>query len=159
MNKNRLRFALGLFLVLMQILINLYVNELNINIDFIFLILIYYISSKCNFLKSLLLATLIGWSTDILNSQIIGVFGFSRVVIAFAIFEIIVFIDFKRLTFTFLFIFLSLSLSNLVANLFLLLINGYDLSAGMLIYQPLLTGMVAVLLVSSDRIKEAINVY
>jgi|GEM_PF-524931 len=159
MNNNRLRFALGLFLVLMQILVNLYVNELNINIDFIFLILIYNISSRGNFLKSMLMATLIGWSTDILNSQIIGVFGFSRVVIAYAIFEIIVFIDFKRLTFTFLFIFLSLSLSNLVANLFLLFINGYALSAGMLIYQPLLTGMVAVLLVSSNRIKEAINVY
>ncbi|MEN8223190.1 MAG: hypothetical protein ABFR36_08015 [Acidobacteriota bacterium] len=159
MNKRRLRFVLGLFLVLMQIVVNLYLNELNINIDFIFLILIYYISSRGNFLKAMLLATLIGWSTDILNSQIIGVFGFSRVVIAYFIFEIIVFIDFKRLTFTFLFIFLSLSLSNLVANLFLLFINGYDLSVGMLIYQPLLTGMVAVLLVSSNRIKEAINVY
>ena len=142
----------------MQILVNLYLNEFNINIDFLFLILI-YISSKGNFMKSLIAATIVGWGTDLLNSQIIGVFGFSRVVIAYIIFEIIVFIDFKRLSFTFLFIFFSLSLSNLVANLFLLFINDYGLSVGMIIYQPLLTGMFAVILVSSDRIKEAINVY
>ena len=147
-----------LFLILMQILVNLYLNEFSINIDFIFLILI-YISSRGNFLKAMVVATIIGWMTDLLNSQIIGVFGFSRVVIAYIIFELIVFIDFKRLTFTFLFIFLSLSLSNLIANLFLLFINNYGLSVGMIIYQPLLTGIFAVLLVSSDRIKEAINVY
>lgn len=143
---------------MMQILVNLYLNEFNINIDFLFLILI-YISSRGNFLKSLIIATFLGWTTDLLNSQIIGVFGFSRVVIAYIIFEIIVFIDFKRLSFTFLFIFFSLSLSNLVASLFLLFINDYGLSVGMIIYQPLLTGMFAVILVSSDRIKEAINVY
>ncbi len=159
MSKRQFRFALGLLLVILQILVSLYLNELNINIDFIFLILIYYVSSRGNFLKSMLLATLIGWSTDILNSQIMGVFGFSRVVIVYVIFEIIVFIDFKRLTFTFLFIFLSLSISNLIANLFLLFINGYGLSAGMLVYQPLLTGMFAVLLVSSKKIKKVINVY
>ena len=142
----------------MQILVNLYLNEFNINIDFLFLILI-YISSKGNFMKSLIAATIVGWGTDLLNSQIIGVFGFSRVVIAYIIFEIIVFIDFKRLSFTFLFIFFSLSISNLVASLFLLFINDYGLSVGMIIYQPLLTGMFAVILVNSDRIKEAINVY
>lgn len=147
-----------LFLLVMQILINLYLNEFSINIDFIFLILI-YISSRGNFLKAMVVATFIGWMTDLLNSQIIGVFGFSRVLITYIIFELIVFIDFKRLTFTFLFIFLSLSLSNLIANLFLLFINNYGLSVGMIIYQPLLTGLFAVLLVSSDRIKEAINVY
>ena len=110
-------------------------------------------------MKSLIAATIVGWGTDLLNSQIIGVFGFSRVVIAYIIFEIIVFIDFKRLSFTFLFIFFSLSISNLVASLFLLFINDYGLSVGMIIYQPLLTGMFAVILVNSDRIKEAINVY
>lgn len=158
MTKRQFRFTLALFLVLMQILVNLYLNEFNINIDFLFLILI-YISSKGNFLKFLIIATLLGWTTDILNSQIIGVFGFSRVVIAYIIFEIIVFIDFKRLSFTFLFIFFALSFSNLIANLFLLFINDYGLSVGMIIYQPLLTGIFAVILVSSDRIKEAINVY
>ena len=158
MTKRQFRFTLALFLVLMQILVNLYLNEFNINIDFLFLILI-YISSRGNFLKSLIIATFLGWTTDLLNSHIIGVFGFSRVVIAYIIFEIIVFIDFKRLSFTFLFIFFSLSLSNLVASLFLLFINDYGLSVGMIIYQPLLTGMFAVILVSSDRIKEAINVY
>ncbi|MCK5221657.1 MAG: hypothetical protein KAR14_08760 [Candidatus Aminicenantes bacterium] len=158
MTKRQFRFTLALFLVMMQILVNLYLNEFNINIDFLFLILI-YISSRGNFLKSLIIATFLGWTTDLLNSQIIGVFGFSRVVIAYIIFEIIVFIDFKRLSFTFLFIFFSLSLSNLVASLFLLFINDYGLSVGMIIYQPLLTGMFAVILVSSDRIKEAINVY
>lgn len=142
----------------MQIIVNLYLNEFNINIDFLFLILI-YISSKGNFMKSLIIATLLGWTTDLLNSQIIGVFGFSRVVIVYIIFEIIVFIDFKRLSFTFLFIFFALSFSNLIASLFLLFINDYGLSVGMIIYQPLLTGMFAVILVSSDRIKEAINVY
>lgn len=147
-----------LFLLLMQIIVNLYLNEFNINIDFIFLILI-YTSSRGNFLKLMIIATLVGWMTDLLNSQIIGVFGFSRVVIAYFIFEIIAFIDFKRVTFTFLFIFFSLSLSNLIANLFLLFINNFGISVVMIIYQPLLTGMVAVLFVNSDRIKEAINVY
>jgi len=158
MNKRQLRFALALFLVLLQIMVNLYLNEFNINIDFLFLILI-YISSKGNFIQTMIIATLIGWGTDTLNTQIVGIFGFSRAVITYAIFEIIVFIDFKRLSFTFLFIFLSLSLSNLIANLFLLVINNYSLSVGMLIYQPLLTGMFAVILLSSDRVKEAINVY
>jgi len=158
MNKRQLRFALALFLVLLQIMVNLYLNEFNINIDFLFLILI-YISSKGNFIQAMIIATLIGWGTDTLNTQIVGIFGFSRVVITYVIFEIIVFIDFKRLSFTFLFIFLSLSLSNLIANLFLLVINNYSLSVGMLIYQPLLTGMFAVILLSSDRVKEAINVY
>ncbi|MCK5004786.1 MAG: hypothetical protein KAS21_06850 [Candidatus Aminicenantes bacterium] len=158
MTKRQFRFTLALFLILLQILVNLYLNEFNINIDFLFLILI-YISSKGNFMKSLIAATIVGWGTDLLNSQIIGVFGFSRVVIAYIIFEIIVFIDFKRLSFTFLFIFFSLSISNLVASLFLLFINDYGLSVGMIIYQPLLTGMFAVILVNSDRIKEAINVY
>jgi hypothetical protein len=107
----------------------------------------------------MIVATIVGWSIDLFNSQILGVFGFSRVVIAFIIFEIIIFIDFKKLSFSFLFIFISLSLSNLIANLFLIMISNYGLSIGMLVYQPLLTGMFAVLLVSSDRIKEAINVY
>ena len=158
MNKRQFRFTLALFLILMQLLVNLYLNEFNINIDFLFLILI-YISSRGLFMRSMTAATLLGWTTDLLNSQIIGVFGFSRVVIIYIIFEIIVFIDFKRLSFTFLFIFLSLSISNLIASLFLLFINDYGLSVGMIIYQPLLTGMFAVILMSSDRIKEAINVY
>jgi len=158
MTKRQFRFTLALFLILMQIIVNLYLNEFNINIDFLFLILI-YVSSRGNFLKSLILATILGWTTDLLNSQIIGVFGFSRVVIVYIIFEIIVFIDFKRLSFTFLFIFFALSISNLIASLFLLFINDYGLSVGMIIYQPLLTGMFAVILVNSDRIKEAIDVY
>ncbi len=158
MNKRRFRFVLVLFLMLLQVLVNLYLNEFNINIDFVFLILVYF-ASRRNFLSSMIVATIVGWSIDLFNSQILGVFGFSRVVIAFIIFEIIIFIDFKKLSFSFLFIFISLSLSNLIANLFLIMISNYGLSIGMLVYQPLLTGMFAVLLVSSDRIKEAINVY
>jgi len=158
MSKGQFRIAIFFFLIFMQILVNLYLNEYNINIDFLFLILI-YISSKEHFLKAMIAATLIGWATDTLNSQIVGIFGFSRVVITYAIFEIIVFIDFKRLSFTIMFVFLSLSASNLIANLFLLVINNYSMSAGLLLVQPLLTGMFAVLLISSDRVKEAINVY
>jgi len=158
MNKRRFRLILALFLILMQIAINVYLNEYNINIDFIFLILI-FTASRGNFLKSMTIATLVGWATDLLNSHIIGIFGFSRVLIAYIIFEIITIIDFKRLSFTFLFVFFSLCISNFVANLFLLFINNYGLSLGMIVYQPLLTGMFAVLLVSSDKIKETIDVY
>jgi rod shape-determining protein MreD len=158
MNKRRLRIALALLLLSLQILVNIHLSKFNINIDFIFLILI-YITSRGNFLKSMLAATLIGWATDILSGHILGVYGFARVIVTFLIFEIIVFIDFKRLSFTFIFVFASLSLSNLIANLFFLLIRNFGLSSGLLIYQPLLTGMFAVLLITSDRIKEAINVY
>ena len=158
MNKTRIRLLLLFFLITMQVLFNIHLNKLNINIDFIFLILI-YVTSRGNFLKTMITATLIGWVTDILSGHIVGVFGFSRVMIAFLIFEIIVFVDFKKLSFTFIFMFLSLSLSNLIANLFLMFINNFGLSPGMLIYQPVLTAMFTVLLVSSDRIKEAVDVY
>ncbi len=158
MSKKRFRLILAFYLIIMQIAVNVYLNKYNINIDFIFLILI-FIASKGNFLKLMTFATLIGWATDLLNSHVIGVFGFSRVLIAYVIFEIIAVIDFKRLSFTFIFVFLSLAISNFVANLFLLFINDYGLSVTMIIYQPLLTGMFAVLLLSSDRIKKTINVY
>ncbi len=158
MNKTRVRIIIGTTLVFLQILFNIYLNKYNINIDFVFLILIYF-SSKDNFLKAMIIATIVGWTTDLMNSQIVGVFGFARVMIAFLIFELINFIDFKRLSFTFLFIFFSLSFSNLIANIFLIFINDYGLSAGMLLHQPILTGMFSVLLISSDKIKESINVY
>ena len=159
MTKQNIRIFLAFSLIVLQILFNLFLNQLHINIDFIFLILLYYILSRRNFIQAMLVATIVGWSTDLLTSHIVGLFGFSRVVIAFAIYEIIVFIDFKRLSFTFAFVFLSLALSNLIASFFLLVIHGYPLSAGLILHQPVLTGMFAVLLISSDRVKEAVNVY
>lgn len=158
MTKIQFRAVFVVFLLLMQIIINRYVNEYNINIDFLFLILV-FISTRDSFFRTIIVAALIGWATDILSGNVLGVYGFSRVVIAFLLFEIIKFVDFKKLSFTFIIIFASLSLSNLIANIFLIFIYNFNFSISLLIFQPFLTSLLAVLFISSKQLQKTLNVY
>ncbi len=158
MTKIQFRAVFVVFLLLMQIIINRYVNEYNINIDFLFLILV-FVSTRDSFIKTIIVAALIGWATDILSGNVLGVYGFSRVVIAFLLFEIIKFVDFKKLSFTFIIIFASLSLSNLIANIFLIFIYNFNFSISLLIFQPILTSLLAVLFISSKKLQKTLNVY
>ena len=158
MTKIQFKTLFVIFLILMQIVINRYVNEYNINIDFLFLILV-FISTRDSFIKIIVVASLIGWATDIFSGNVLGVYGFSRVAVAFLLFEIIKFVDFKKLSFTFVIIFTSLSLSNLIANIFLIFIYNFNFSISLLLFQPLLTSLLAVLFISSKKLQKTLNVY
>ena len=106
----------------------------------------------------MLWGTVIGWVTDFLSGGIIGVFGFSRTLTAFLVHEIHRFVDLNKNTFVFLFILLTLSFSNLVANFFYFFIHRYPIEPGMILRQPLLTALVGVLIISSIKIKDILDV-
>ncbi|MEN8154658.1 MAG: rod shape-determining protein MreD [Acidobacteriota bacterium] len=158
MTKKQFRLIFAILLLFMQIVINRSLNEYNINIDFLFLILV-FVSFRDNFIRTIIVATIIGWITDVLSSNVLGVYGFSRVVIAFLLFEIVKYIDFKKLSFTFIIVFSSLSISNLIANIFFLFIYNYSFSVSLLVFQPLLTSLLAVLLITSGKLQKTLNVY
>ena len=63
----------------MQIIVNRYASVLNLNLDLIFLILVYF-AIKSDFYRCILVATVIGLVTDYISMNIFGVFGFSRTV-------------------------------------------------------------------------------
>ena len=153
------KFKIGILIALLafQILMDRYVHTLKFNVDFLYLILI-YISVRSGFLKTMLWSTLIGWVTDFLSGGIVGIFGFSRALIAFLVHEVHRFVDLNKNTFVFLFIMLSLSFSNLVANFFLYFIHSYPIEAGLVVRQPILTAIVGVLLISPNKMKDLLDV-
>jgi rod shape-determining protein MreD len=109
--------------------------------------------------KTVVSATLIGWIMDSLIGGIVGVFGFSRAIIAFFLNEFNRFLDLRKKVFVFLLIFVSLSISNLIANVFFHLIFGYDLELGMILRQPLLTAILGLLIITPARVREYLDVY
>ena len=153
------KFKIGILIALLasQILMDRYVHNLKFNVDFLYLILI-YVSVRSGFLQTMLWSTLIGWATDFLSGGIIGIFGFSRALIAFLVHEVHRFVDLNKNTFVFLFILLSLSFSNLVANFFLYFIHSYPIEPGLVIRQPILTAIVGVLLISPNKMKDLLDV-
>ena len=155
--KQKVKIGLLFALLAAQILFDRYVHIFKFNIDFLYLVLI-YISVRSGFIKTMLWGTAIGWVTDFLSGGILGVFGFSRTLTAFLIHETHRFVDLNKNTFVFLFIMLSLSFSNLVANLFYYFIHSYPLEPGMILRQPFLTALVGVLIISSIKIKEILDV-
>lgn len=156
--KRRIRIIFFLILFSAQILSNLYFHSIKLHIDFLFLILV-FIAIKSGIVKTIASATLIGWITDYFSMGNIGIFGFSRTVVAFLLHELSRFIDLKNSFYTFLLISLSLSFSNLIANLFFLLIHGVKIQLHMLVFQPLLTGLLGIILISPKKIKKRLDVY
>ena len=156
--KNRIRVLLFILLFFAQIIINRYINVLKLNIDLLYLIIL-YISIKKGVVKTVVFASLIGWATDYFTCGIIGVFGFSRVITAFLINEVFRYIDLRKNIFVFLFIAISLAFSNIIANVFLHFIFGYKILLSLVVYQPLLTGFVGMILNIFPKMKKVLNVY
>lgn len=158
MNKRRFRLILFVFLLFMQFTASKFLTEYRINIDFIFLILIYFIMRK-RYSTTIVVSVIAGWLTDYFAGSTLGVYGFARVTIAFILYGVMNYIDSKRLFSTFLIIFLSLSISNLIANMFLLFIYSYNFSSDLLLIQPFLTALTGILLLSSESVRKALNVH
>jgi rod shape-determining protein MreD len=154
----KLKYFLFVFLVLGQIVVHRYYYSLKLNLDLLYLVLA-YVAVRSGFYRAIFTATVIGLITDYLSGSILGVFGFSRTIAAYLLNEISIRIDLKNNLFVFLFVSLSLAFSNLIASLFLYVIRGFAIEPGLVLYQPFLTGLVALLIVSSSRVKEYLDVY
>ena len=154
----KFKFIMLALLVFGQIVIHRYVHQFNLNLDLLFLLLV-YVSVKSGFYKSVFTATAIGLVTDYLSGNVLGVFGFSRTVSAFMLNEISMRIDLKSNLFVFMLITISLAVSNLIANIFFYFIRGFPLSPELLLYQPLLTGLLGLLIVSPARTRQYLDVY
>ncbi len=154
------KFKIGLFVVLiiLQIAFHRYENILKINLDLLYLILV-YISAKSGFFKTILSATMIGLVTDHFCMNILGVFGFSRTIIAYILNEISRHIDLKNNLFVFLLLAISLCISNLISNIFFYIILGVKFSLNLLFYQPIFTGLVGAFILIPSKIKEYLDVY
>lgn len=154
----KFKFLVFLLLLLGEIIINLYIHQLKFNFDFLYLILV-YISVKSGFLKSMFSATFIGLITDFLSMQLMGVFGFSRTFSAFLIHESSRLIDLKNNFFVFFLITISLSVSNFIANFFFFIIQDIGFSWRLIVFQPLFTGLLGILIISSKETKRRLDVY
>ncbi len=149
---------LFVLLFFMQLVLNRYMNVLKLNLDLLYLILV-YIAVKSGHVKTMFTATAIGLLTDYFCMNNLGVFGFSRTLAAFFLHETAPHIDLKNNTFVFLFITISLSISNAIANIFFYFIENIPVNFNMLIYQPILTGLVGILILLAARKKRYLDVY
>jgi rod shape-determining protein MreD len=156
--KNKLKILLFIGLVLAQIIINRYVQDTKLNIDFLFLILV-YVSIQSGLIKSLIWGTCLGWVTDFFIGGLIGVFGFSRTLSAFFLHEFNKFFDLRKNIFVFLLITISLCLSNLIASIFFHIVFNYKIDIGLVLRQPLLTGIAGMLISGFSKIKEILDVH
>ena len=136
----------------------MYVDKLKLNFDLLFLILV-YISIKSSFVKSILVASAIGLITDFLSGNIMGVFGFSRTIAAYLINEMSKYLDLRRNIFLFLLTALSLFISNMIANIFFYFILHFKISLNLILYPPLLTGLLGLVIVSPAKMKKYLDVY
>lgn len=154
------RFKVGLFvfLIALQIVLQRYVDVLKLNPDLLYLILV-YISVKSGFIKTVFSATAVGLVTDYFSMQVMGVFGFSRTLIAYLLNETSRHIDLKNNALVFLLTSVSLFVSNLVANLFFHIISKTPFQLNLVVYQPLLTGLFAVLILFPGKIRQYLDVY
>lgn len=156
--EKKFKFIMFALLILGQIVSYRYARGLKINPDFLYLILV-FVCVKSGFFKSIFIASTIGLITDFLSGNILGVFGFSRTIAGYLLNEVSMRIDLKNNMFVFLMIFISLSLSNLVANLFFYFIQGFPLDVAMVLYQPLFTGLLGLIIVISSTAKKYLDVY
>jgi len=156
--KNKFKIIILVFLVLGQIIIYRYAHPLKLNLDLFYLIMV-YISVMSGFYKSIATGFAIGLITDYFSGNIMGVFGFSRTISAFFLNEISRRIDLKNNLFVFLMISVSLAFSNFISNVFLYYILGFSFNIGLLIYQPISTGLIGLLISSSKKAKEYMDVY
>lgn len=147
-----------ILLILGEIIINKYIHQLRLNLDLLFLILV-YISLNSGFIKCIMVGTVIGLITDYFCMNVMGVFGFSRTLAVFLLFELSRRIDLNNNFFVFLLVFISLSISNVIANIFFTIILNFDFSMRLILVQPLFTGMMAVLIAGSSKAKRYLDVY
>lgn len=148
-----------LFIVLVtgQIAIARYYQPLRFNVDLLFLV-IFLIAIKSEFMPTLLSATFIGFCSDYLSGGVIGVFAFSRTLAAYFLNIMVRFLDLKKNLFVFLLILVSLFFSNLVAFLFYGLIFHFQITASLLIIQPLFTAIVGTIILGTHRAKSLLDV-
>jgi rod shape-determining protein MreD len=154
------KFKIGLFigLIVGQIILHRYVHIIKLNFDLVYLILV-YIAIRSGIVKTVISATFIGWVTDFFSGGIVGVFGFSRTVIALFLNEMHKYVDLKKNIFVFLLIAISLSLSNLIANVFFHFIYGFNFDLNLILRQPVITGILGTLLIIPTRVKEYLDVH
>lgn len=145
-------------MILGQIIVYRYIHQLRMNLDFLYLILVYYTVST-TFYKSIAAASVIGLITDFLSGGVMGVFGFSRTLSAFLLNEFSRRIDLKNNLFVFLLIAVSLAFSNGVAYVFFYFISGEPFNMNLVVYQPLLTGLVGVIIVAFTKSRTYLDVY
>jgi rod shape-determining protein MreD len=158
MANRRFKAGLFIFLIALQIALQRYVDVLKVNPDLLYLILV-YISVKSGFIKTVFSATAVGLVTDYFSMQVMGVFGFSRTLIAYLLNETSRHIDLKNKALVFLLTAVSLFVSNLVANLFFHIILKTPFQLNLVVYQPLLTGLFAVLILFPGKIRRYLDVY
>jgi rod shape-determining protein MreD len=154
---DRFRNAFLILLLIGQIAIARYYQSLRFNVDLLYII-VFYVSIKSGFMKSIISASLIGLCSDYLSGGVMGVFSFSRTLAAYFLNTLARFVDLKNNFFIFLLIFISLLLSNSVAFVFYALIFKYKVTASLLIYQPLFTAIVGTLILGLKKVKSLLDV-
>jgi rod shape-determining protein MreD len=154
------KIKIGLFILLigLQVLSHRYRGMLKFNLDLLHLILV-YIAIRSGFMKTIFSAMAIGLVTDYFSMQVMGVFGFSRTITGYLLNEISRHIDLKNNVLVFLLISVSLCFSNLIANLFFHFILGFPFQLSLILYQPLSTGLLGVLLIAPRKMKQYLDVY
>ncbi len=145
-------------LFILQIVLDRYRHVLHVSPDLLYLVIV-YVAVTAGPVRTILVATLLGWMTDYFSVGLVGLFGFSRVLAAFLVNSISRFLDLTRTHFVFLLVALSLSFSNLVASLFLLWIHNFPFESGLLISQPLLTAFLGVILLAIPGVRRELNVH
>jgi len=154
----RVKWILLFFLLFLQIFENKFLSDTWISFDFSYLILV-FVALKSDIIKTGLVATLLGLMLDFLSGGVPGVFGFSRTLVAFITREILTFIDLKKNFYVFIIISGSLSVSNLIVNFLLYLIFGFAINISFVLYQPILTGITAYLILKNSYLKKQLDVY
>lgn len=154
------KIKIGLFIILIgiHVLGQRYGTILKFNLDLLYLILV-YIAVKTGYLKAIFSAAAIGLITDYYSMQVMGVFGFSRTISGYLLNVISPHIDLKNNMLVFLLISVSLFISNLVANLFFHFISGFPFQLNLILYQPLFTGLIGILIAGSRKAKQYLDVY
>lgn len=156
--QRKTKLFLILMLFLAQIALDRYRHILRVSPDLLYLILV-YVAVTAGAVRTIIIAALIGWMTDFFSVGMVGLFGFSRVLAAYFVNAVSRFLDLNRTHFVFFLISLSLAFSNLVANLFLHWIYNFPLELGLLIYQPLLTALLGVMILAVPRVKRDLYVH
>ena len=154
---NRSKILFYFALLIGQVAISRYYHSLRFNVDLLYLI-IFCISIRSGFMKSVITASLIGLISDYLSGGIIGVFSFSRTLAAYFLNVIARFLDLKNNVFIFLLIFISLFLANLVAFVFFILIFETKLTVNLLVYQPLFTAGIGTVFLGLKKAKSLLDV-
>jgi len=146
-----------LAMLLLQLLSQRYDFPSPVNVDFFFLVIVYF-AVNSSFIRTMVMATVLGLISDCLSGGIIGVFSFSRILASFLVNQASRFIDFRRPVFVFFTVFLSLVFANTVAAFFLFLIMELTPTITLIVFQPLATAGLALVLINFKPTRRYINV-